>query len=118
MWVRRMRKDSAGRAGDIAVRTYEAVVQNVAFRIFAQASSVRRPDTARHLRFIDQTGRTGYHLHHPVDAVDETIARGRVLVAEDAIRARAALARLRLLCSETNMLLCNISAYIIMKVLY
>lgn len=105
MWVRGMRKDPAGGAGDIAVRAYEAVIQDVAFYVFARATGVCRPDAARHLRFVDQSGRTGHHLHHPIDTVDETIARGRILVAEDAVRARAALARMRLLYFVTNMLL-------------
>lgn len=101
MRIRRMRQDPTGWAGDVAVWAYEAVVQDVAFLVFAQATGVHRPDTARHLGLIDQPGRAGHHLYHSVDAVDETIARGRVLVAEDAVRARAALARLRILCSVT-----------------
>jgi len=99
MRVRRMRQNPAGRTGDVAVRAYEAVVQDVTFRVFAQASGVRWPNTARHLGLVDQPGRTGHHLHHPVDAVDETVACIRVLVAEDAVRARTALASMRLLCS-------------------
>lgn len=110
MWIRGMRKDPAGRTSDIAVRTYETVVQDVTFHVFAQANGVRRPDAARHLGFVDQSRWTGHHLHHPVDAVDETIARGRVLVAEDAVRAWAPLAKMRLLYSITNTLLHNINA--------
>jgi len=98
MRVRGMRQYSAGRTGDVAVRAGEAVVQNVAFQVFAQASGVHRPDAARHLRFVDQSGWAGYHLRYSVDAIDEAVARGRVLVAENAVRARAAFARMRLLC--------------------
>lgn len=117
MWVRGMREDPAGRTGDIAVRAYKAVVQDVAFHVFAQASGIRRPDAARHLRFVDQSRRTRHHLHHPIDAVDKTIARGWILMAENAVRARATLTRMRLLCFKfiTNMLLRNINTYIIIQ---
>lgn len=92
-----MRQDSAGRSGDVTVRADETVIENVAFHVLAQATGVRWPDATRHLRLVDQSGRAGHHLNHPVDAVDETVARGRILVAEDAVRARATLAGMWLL---------------------
>lgn len=98
--VGRVRQDPAGRAGYVAVRTDEAVVENIALDVFAEATRVSRPDATRHLRLVDQTRWARHHLRHPVDAVDEAVARGRVLVREVAVRAGTAFARLWLFCNR------------------
>lgn len=46
MRIRGMRQDPARRSSDVAVRTDETVVQDVAFHVLAQASGVHRPDAA------------------------------------------------------------------------
>lgn len=101
MRVSRVRQNPAGWTGDVTVRANEAVIENVAFDVLAKANGVCRPDAGRHLRLVDQARWTGHHLRYPVDAVDEAVARGRVLVREVAVRAGTAFASMWLLCNRS-----------------
>lgn len=98
MRIGRMGQNPAQRAGHVPVRANEAIVEDVPLHVLAQSARVSRPHAARHFVLVDEARRAGHRLGNAVDAVHETIARGRVLVLEVAVGAGASFARLRLLC--------------------
>lgn len=89
-----MREYATERASDVSFGTREAIVQYVFFHVVARPGRIGRPNAACHFIFVNETRWTRGYRGYTVDAINETIAGGWIVVFEYSIGTGTSFGRL------------------------